>query len=51
MNGRFPPLQQGVSLVEQPELETVVRNLDDRVARIEQILPTPVTKEDLKVAL
>jgi hypothetical protein len=51
MNGRFAPLQQGVSFVEQPELETVVRNLDGRVARIEQILPTLVTKEDLKAAL
>jgi len=37
--------------VEQPELGTVVRNLDGRVARIEQILPTLVTKEDLKAAL
>jgi hypothetical protein len=51
MNGRFAPLQQGVSSVEQPKLETVVRNLDGRVARIEQILPTLVTKEDLKAAL
>ena len=37
--------------MEQPELETVVRNLDGRVARIEEILPTLVTKEDLKAAL
>ena len=37
--------------MEQPELGTVVRNLDGRVARIEQILPTLVTKEDLKAAL
>ena len=37
--------------MEQPELEIVVRNLDGRAARIEQILPTLVTKEDLKVAL
>jgi hypothetical protein len=42
MNGRFAPLQQGVLLVEQLELEAVVRNLDGRVARIEQILPTLV---------
>lgn len=31
------------------ELEQVVRNVDARVARIEQILPTLATKEDLKV--
>ena len=37
--------------MEQPELQTVVENLDGRVARIEQILPTLVTKEDLKLAL
>ena len=30
------------------ELEQVVRNVDARVARIEQILPTLATKEDLK---
>ena len=37
--------------MDQPELQTVVENLDGRVARIEQILPTLVTKEDLKLAL
>jgi hypothetical protein len=30
------------------ELEQVVRNVNDRVTRIEQILPTLATKEDLK---
>lgn len=30
------------------ELEQVVRNVDARVARIEHILPTLATKEDLK---
>ena len=30
------------------ELEQVVRNVDTRMARIEQILPTLATKEDLK---
>jgi hypothetical protein len=30
------------------ELERVVRNVNDRVNRIEQILPTLATKEDLK---
>lgn len=30
------------------ELEHVVRNVDARMARIEQILPTLATKEDLK---
>ena len=33
--------------MEQPELEAVVRNIDDRLVRIEQILPTLATKEDL----
>ena len=33
--------------MEQPELEAVVRNVDGRVVRIEQILPTLATKEDL----
>lgn len=30
------------------ELEQVVKNVDDRVRRIKQILPTLATKEDLK---
>ena len=30
------------------ELEQVVRNVNERVTRIEQILPTLATKEDLK---
>ena len=29
-------------------LEQVVRNIDDRLTRVEQILPTLATKEDLK---
>ena len=34
--------------METAELAVVVRNIDDRVARIEQILPTLATKEDLR---
>jgi hypothetical protein len=34
--------------VDYVELEGVVRNLNDRFGRIEQILPTLATKEDLK---
>src|SRR5256885_7309279 len=30
------------------EMEVVIKNLDDRTSRIEQILPTLATKEDLK---
>ncbi len=33
------------------EVETMIRNLDTRTTRIEQILPTLVTKEDLSTAL
>lgn len=35
-------------MVTMVELEQVVRNVNDRVERIEQILPTLATKEDLK---
>lgn len=34
--------------MEQQGLETVVKNIDQRVGRIEQILPTLATKEDLR---
>ena len=30
------------------ELETQIRNIDERTARIEQILPTLATKDDVK---
>jgi len=30
------------------DLETVVKNINDRTTRMEQILPTLATKEDLK---
>ena len=33
------------------DVETMIRNLDTRTTRIEQILPTLVTKEDLSTAL
>ena len=33
------------------EVETMIRNLDARTTRTEQILPTLVTKEDLSTAL
>src|SRR6266853_4774163 len=32
----------------QREMETAIKNIDERTARIEQILPTLATKEDLK---
>jgi len=36
----------------QPEpLEQVVRNVDARLTRVEQILPTLATKEDVKAAI
>jgi hypothetical protein len=34
--------------MEQRELETLVKNIDERTQRIEQILPTLATKADLK---
>ena len=37
--------------MEQAELERVVKNLTDRVVRIEQILPTLATKYDLAAAV
>lgn len=37
--------------MDRPEMESVVTNLDHRVARIEQILPTLATKEDLRAAV
>ena len=37
--------------MEHDELEGVHRNLDDRVERIEQILPTLATKDDLQAAI
>lgn len=37
--------------MDRPELESVVTNLDHRVMRIEQILPTLTTKEDLRAAV
>ncbi len=33
------------------EVEAMIRNLDARTTRMEQILPTLVTKEDLSTAL
>jgi hypothetical protein len=38
-------------MMEQHELETVVKNIDQRVGRIEQIVPTLATKEDVRVAI
>jgi len=37
--------------MEHDEMEGVHRNLDDRVERIEQILPTLATKDDLQAAI
>ena len=37
--------------MEHNEMEGVHRNLDDRVDRIEQILPTLATKDDLQAAI
>jgi len=34
--------------MDQHELETRIKNIDDRTTRIEQILPTLATKDDLK---
>jgi hypothetical protein len=34
--------------MDQYEIETVIKNIDERTSRIEQILPTLATKEDLK---
>ncbi len=33
--------------MDQYEIETLIKNIDDRTSRIEQILPTVATKEDL----
>ena|SRR5215468_11067950 len=35
-------------MVDQNELETQIKNIDEHTARIEQILPTLATKDDLK---
>lgn len=35
----------------QAEMEKVIKNLDHRVKRIEQILPTLATREDLREAI
>ena len=34
--------------MDQPEMETLIKNIDARTTRIEQILPTLATKEDLR---
>ena len=34
--------------MDQIEMETLIRNIDARTTRIEQILPTFATKDDLK---
>ena len=47
----FAPLSRGGVVVEQVELERAVKNLTDRVVRIEQILPTLATKDDLAAAV
>jgi hypothetical protein len=44
---RADPLRS--AMVKRVELEQVVRNVNDRVSRIEQVVPTLATKEDLKV--
>jgi hypothetical protein len=47
----FPPRPQFAEetpMMTRTEMEDVLRNLDRRVERIEQILPTLATKEDLK---
>ena len=35
-------------MLDQSELETLIKNIDARTKRIEQILPTFVTKDDAK---
>src|SRR5258708_3879890 len=35
--------------MDQQEVETRIKNIDERTTRIEQILPTLATKEDFKV--
>ena len=37
--------------MEQPRLEEVVQNVNDRLTRVEQILPTLATKADLAAAI
>ena len=37
--------------MDQHEMEQRVRNLDHRVERVEQILPTLATKDDLEAAI
>jgi hypothetical protein len=34
--------------MEQPEMERLVKNIDARLARVEQFLPSVATKDDLK---
>ena len=35
-------------MIEQLDVEKAIRNIDERTTRIEQILPTLATKDDLK---
>jgi hypothetical protein len=37
--------------MEMPEIEQVVRNIDRRLERVEQILPTLATREELQAAI
>ena len=34
--------------MDQHEIETLIKNIDDRTSRIEQILPTLATKEEMR---
>ena len=41
------PLPEGGSAVDQPEMERLIKNIDARLARVEQKLPTLATKDGL----
>jgi hypothetical protein len=48
---RLQEIPEGIAPMEPQPLEEVVRNVDMRLTRVEQILPTLATKEDLRVAI
>jgi hypothetical protein len=40
---------RGIRLMTPTEMETLLQNVDTRLTRIERILPTLATKEDLEI--
>jgi uncharacterized protein YicC (UPF0701 family) len=51
MDARRRAIPEGIRKMQPEPLEQVVRNVDARLTRVEQILPTLVTKAEMRAAI